>query len=232
MPLDTRIVVRLQQPDNSALVFPLWCDEKRSSQDDFASFATIRSVSVRHFVIRYSETIARTPVQNVRVEDANGRIWNADSVEKSDDRKRFMSIRGLSENTAETVTETPVDPEGMDALALGATMQSGIRRFAFTQNMVPVADFYSGGFPRRLRATFTGGGGIITSTNGPRSIWSADTNLDTAEIDDSGEPVSGDSTGRLFDVPETRPSETMLYFGVYFIDRGGEPDEIASIAFA
>ena len=43
-------------------------------------------------------------------------------VEKSDDRKRFISIRALSENTAAPVVpDPPVDPEGMDALALGAT---------------------------------------------------------------------------------------------------------------
>ena len=63
-------------------------------------------------MIRYNETIARTPVQNVYVEDGNGRIWNADQVEKSDDRKRFITIRGLSENTAvPVVPDTPVDPD-------------------------------------------------------------------------------------------------------------------------
>ena len=95
MPLDTRIVVRLQQPDKSALVFPLWADEKKSEQSDFADFATIRSVSVRHFVIRYNETIARTPVQNVYVEDGNGRVWNADSGRKIRRQKAFHFYPGL-----------------------------------------------------------------------------------------------------------------------------------------
>ena len=29
MPLDTRIVVRLQQPDNSFVDIPLWADEQK-----------------------------------------------------------------------------------------------------------------------------------------------------------------------------------------------------------
>ena len=227
MPLDTRIVVRLEQSDNSALVFPLWADEQKSSQEDFADFATIRSVSVRRFVVRYSETIARTPVQNVSVEDANGRIWNADSVEKSDDRKRFITIRGLSENTAETVVpETPLDP--MD---LADTVQAGIRRYARTVNMVNTADFYEGGFPKRMQATFINDEVILSITDGPRSTFSQDTVLDTVEQNVSGGPVSGDSTGRLFDAPDTAPSEAMAYFIIYWIDRGGEPDSILSFEF-
>ena len=227
MPLDTRIVVRLQQPDNSALVFPLWADEKKSEQEDFASFATIRSVSVRHFVIRYNETIARTPVQNVYVEDANGRIWNADSVEKSEDRKRFITIRGLSENTAETVVpETPLDP--MD---LADTVQAGIRRYARTVNMVNTADFYEGGFPKRMQATFINDEVIVNPTDGPRSTFSQDTVLDTVEQNVSGGPVTGDSTGRLFDAPDNPPSEEMAFFVIYWIDRGGEPDSIVSFDF-
>ena len=135
--------------------FPYGAMKSEVEQEDFASFATIRSVSVRHFVIRYSETIARTPVQNVYVEDANGRIWNADSVEKSDDRKRFITIRGLSENTAAPVVpETPVDPDDMTVGAYALAVQAGIRRYARTVNMVNTADFYEGGFPRRMRATF------------------------------------------------------------------------------
>ena len=237
MPLDTRIVVRLQQPDNSSLVFPLWADEQRSEQEDFADFATIRSVSVRRFVIRFNETIARTPVQNVYVEDAGGRVWNADSVEKSDDRKRFITIRGLSENTAAPVVpETPIEPDDPDDMnmgiyALADTVQAGIRRYARTVNMVPTSDFYESGFPRRMQATFVNDEAILSITDGPRSTFSQDEVLDTVEQNVSGGPVSGDSTGRLFDAPDNAPSEAMAYFIIYWVDRGGEPDSIVSFAF-
>ena len=234
MPLDTRIVVRLQQTDNSALVFPLWADEQKSSQEDFADFSTIRSVSVRRFVIRYNQAIASSPVQAVYVEDANGRIWNADSVEKSDDRKRFITIRGLSENTAAPVVpDTPVDPDDMTvgAYPLAATVQAGIRRYARTVNMVPTADFYEGGFPKRMQATFVNGEVIVNPTDGPRSTFSQDEVLDTVEQNESGGPVSGDQTGRLFDAPDTAPSEESAYFIIYWLDRGGEPDSIVSFDF-
>ena len=237
MPLDTRIVVRLEQTDNSALVFPLWCDEQKSSQEDFADFATIRSVSVRRFVIRYNQAIASSPVQAVYVEDANGRIWNADSVEKSDDRKRFITIRGLSENTAVPVVpdtpETPLDPMDMTvgAYALAATVESGIRRYARTVNMINTADFYESGFPRRMQATFVNGEVIVNPTDGPRSTFSQDEVLDVDEQNESGGPVSGDQTGRLFDAPDTAPSEEMAYFIIYWLDRGGEPDSIVSFEF-
>ena len=228
MPLDTRIVIRLEQTDKSALVFPLWADEQKSSQEDFADFATIRSVSVRRFVIRYNETIARTPVQNVYVEDANGRIWNADQVEKSDDRKRFISIRALSENTAAPVVpdtpETPLDP--MD---LAATVQAGIRRYARTVNMVPTSDFYEGGFPKRMQATFVNDGVILSITDGPRCTFSQDEVLDEAEINESGGPVG--QTGRIFDAPDNAPSEAEAYYIIYWIDRGSEPDSIVSFDF-
>ena len=198
-----------------------------SEQEDFADFATIRSVSVRRFVVRYNETIARTPVQAVSVEDGNGRIWNADSVEKSDDRKRFITIRGLSENTAAPVVpETPIEP--MD---LAATVQAGIRRYASTVNMVNTSDFYEGGFPRRMRATFFGDEVIVNPTDGPRSTFSQDEVLDEAEINESGGPVSGDLTGRLFDAPDNPPSEAQAFFVVYWVDRGGEPDSIVSFDF-
>ena len=234
MPLDTRIVVRLEQSDNSALVFPLWCDEQKSSQDDFADFATIRSVSVRRFVIRFHETIARTPVQAVYVEDANGRIWNADQVDLSDDRKRFITIRGLSENTAAPVVpDTPVDPDDMTvgAYALADTVQAGIRRYARTVEMIATSDFYEGGFPKRMQATFVNGEVIVNPTDGPRSTFSQDEVLDTVEQNVSGGPVSGDSTGRLFDAPDPAPSEESAYFIIYWLDRGGEPDSIVSFDF-
>ena len=191
MPLDTRIVVRLEQTDKSALVFPLWADEQRSEQEDFADFATIRSVSVRRFVIRYNQTIARAPVQQVYVVDANGRTWNADAVDLSDDRKRFITIRGLSENTAAPVVpdtsvdpddpDDPVDPVDMGDYALAATVQAGIRRFARTVNMIDTADFYDGEFPKRMQATFVNDEVILDINDGPRSTFSQDEVLDEAE---------------------------------------------------
>ena len=236
MPLDTRIVVRLEQTDKSALVFPLVVRMSSDrSRKTFADFATIRSVSVRRFVMCvYNETIARTPVQAVSVEDGNGRIWNADQVDLSDDRKRFITIRGLSENTAAPVVpETPIEPDDMTvgAYPLAATVQAGIRRYARTVNMVPTSDFYEGGFPKRMQATFVNGEVILSITNGPRSTFSQDEVLDVDEQNESGGPVSGDQTGRLFDAPDTAPSEEMAHFVIYWIDRGGEPDSIVSFDF-
>ena len=50
--------------------------------------------------------------------------------------------------------DDPVDPVDMGDYALAATVQAGIRRYARTVNMVNTADFYEGGFPKRMQATF------------------------------------------------------------------------------
>ena len=216
---------------------PLWADERKSSEDDFADAGTIRSVSVRRFAIRYNQSIATAQVSRVYVVDAIGRTWNADAVDLSDQRKRFITIRGLSENTAAAVVpDTPIDPGGGGmtsggTYALSATVQAGIRRYASTANMVTTADFYEGVFPKRMQATFVGGEVILNISDGPRCTFSQDMVLDTAEINESGGPVSGDSTGRLFDAPDQAPGVVQSYFIIYWIDRGGEPDGIISFAF-
>ena len=236
MPFDTRCTVRIQQADNSFMDIPLWADERKSSEDDFADAATIRSVSVRRFAIRYNQSIATAQVSQVYVVDSLGRTWNADAVDLSDDRKRFITIRGLSENTAAAVVpDTPLDPGGMTSgggtYALSSTVQAGIRRYASTANMVTTADFYDGVFPKRMQATFVNDEMILNISDGPRCTFSQDMVLDTAEINESGGPVSGDSTGRLFDAPDTAPGAAQAFFLVYWIDRGGEPDGIVSFEF-
>ena len=95
--------------------------------------------------------------------------------------------------------------------------------------MVSTSDFYEGGFPRRMQATFVNDEVIVNITDGPRSTFSQDEVLDEAEINESGGPVG--QTGRLFDAPDTAPSEESAYFIIYWIDRGGEPDSIVSFAF-
>ena len=239
MPLDTRCTVKLLQDDDSYVDIPLWTDERKASEDDFPTGGTIRNISIRHFVIRYNLEIAQAQVSRVYLVDNIGRQWNADAVDLSDDRRRFITIRGVSENTGEVVVpETPVDPDDpldpvdpvdMGDFALADTVQAGIRRYARTINMINTADFYEGVFPRRMRATFVNNEVILDPNDGPRSTFSQDEVLDEAEINVSGGPVG--QTGRLFDAPENAPSEAQAFFVVYWVDRGGEPDSIVSFDF-
>ena len=101
--------------------------------------------------------------------------------------------------------------------------------------MVAVADFYDGGFPKRMIATFANGEVIQSSTNGPRSTWSEDTTLDDSEINNSGGPITTGFDGRTFTAPDTMPSAAMAYFFIYWLDRNSdgspEPDSVESIAF-
>ena len=201
---------------------------------------------MRHFRVRHFQALAVANVALVSLVDSRGLEWNVDSVEPSDDRRRFILIRGVREITAaDSGGSTNGDTNGgggmnggmtnTDTLALAPTEQAGIRRFARTMTMVNVADFYEGGFPKRMIATFTGGEVINSETNGPRCTFSLDESLDDAEVNMSGGPRTANFDGRTFHAPTTQPSETMAYFMIYWIDRNSdgspEPDSIVSFAF-
>ena len=254
--LDRRITIKIAQEgsrDNTGVYvpgpttdYPVWATRRDRSLEDIESEGGTRNFARRDYRVRWFSALASTSASLVSVLDSGDTLDCENLAEVEDTRRRYIDLQAQGEifSTSDGSGNGNGGGNGdgngnggsmTSRLALGATQQSGIRRYAFTQNKVSVASFYSGGHPLRLRATFTGGGGINSPINGPRSVWSNDTNLDTAEINDSGGPVNGDSTGRLFDAPTTRPSEAMLFFGVYWIDRESdgspEPDEIASIRF-
>ena len=251
MPLDTRITIRIEalgDRDSTGEYVPgastsytVWADEMKSSEDDHLETGGARTISVRHFRVRYFQAMAVANVALVSLVDSRGLEWNVDSVEPSDDRRRFILIRGVREITAADSGGGgggDTNGDGMtpsNTYALANTEVSGIRRFARTMNQVNVADFYDGGFAKRMIATFTGGEIISNSNNGPRSAWSVDTTLNSAEINLSGGPVTTGFDGRTFEAPGTMPSEAQLFFFVYWVDRDSdgspEPDEILSINF-
>ena len=252
MVLDTRCSIEIEalgdrdstgeyQP-GATTSFPVWADEMKSSDDDHPETSGARTISVRHFRVRHFQVLATANIALVSLTDSRGLIWNVDSVDLSDARRRFITIRGVREITAADSGGGgggDTNGDGMtpsNTYALAATEQSGIRRFARTQNMVNVADFYEGGFARRMIATFTGGEVITNSNNGPRCTFSADNALDDAEVNNSGGPVTGGFDGRTFTAPATMPSEFQTaYFMIYWIDRSSdgspEPDSIDSFAF-
>ena len=250
MPLDTRITINIEavgtRDDTGEYVpgatteYPAWCDEMRSREDDHIETAGARTIQIRHFRVRYFRALAVANIALVSLTDSLGREWNPDSIDLSDERRRFILIRGTREITAAdsggTTNGGGMMNGGMtqtDSLALAPTESAGIRKYARTMEMVSVADFYDGGFAKRIRATFVNDEVITNSTNGPRGTFSADTALDSSEINDSGDPV-GD-TGREFYPPTAQPSAAMAYFFVYWIDRNSdgspEPDSLISIAF-
>ena len=253
MPLDTRCTIEIEaigtRDDTGVYIpgdttsYPVWADEMKSRDDDHLETAGARTIQIRHFRVRYFRALATANVALVSLTDALGREWNPDSVDLSDERRRFILIRGTREFSAEdtggttngeseTETETELTPSD-SSLALAPTEQAGIRRYARTENMVETADFYENGFARRMRATFVNDEVITLSINGPRGTFSADTTLDDSEINDSGDSV-GD-TGREFYPPDSMPSQAELYFFIYWIDRSTdgspEPDSVISIEF-
>ena len=251
MPLDTRITIRIEalgdrdstgeyQPGPTTS-FPVWADEMKSSEDDHLETAGARTISVRHFRVRYFRALAVANIALVSLTDSLGRAWNPDSIDLSDDRRRFILIRGTREITAADMAGTTnggMTNGGMtpaDTYALAPTEQSGIRRYARTMNQVAVADFYAGGFPKRMIATFVNDEVITNVNNGPRGTFSQDTSLDAGEQNSSGGPVTTGFDGRTFDAPATMPSDAMAFFFVYWIDRSSdgspEPDTLISIAF-
>ena len=249
MALDTRITIRIEAlgtrdqtgeyVPGAETTYPVWADEMKSRDDDHIETAGARTIQIRHFRVRYFRALATANVALVSLTDSLGLEWNPDSIDLSDERRRFILIRGTREITAADSggsTNGMTGGGGMtstDTLALAPTESAGIRKYARTQEMVAVADFYEGGFARRIRATFVNGETITNSTNGPRGTFSADTALDDSEINDSGGPV-GD-TGREFYPPTSMPSAAQLFFYVYWIDRSSEsspePDSVETIAF-
>ena len=253
MPLDTRITISIEAlgtrdqtgeyVPGATTEYPVWCDEMRSREDDHLETAGARTISVRHFRVRYFRALAVGNIALISLVDSRGLTWNPDSIDLSDERRRFILIRGTREITAaDSGGSTNGETNGgnmnggmtpSDSLALAPTESAGIRKYARTQNMVAVADFYDGAFAKRIRATFGGDEVITNSTNGPRGTFSQDTALDDSEINESGGPV-GD-TGREYYPPTSQPSDAMAYFFTYWIDRNSdgspEPDSLISIAF-
>ena len=252
MPLDTRCTINIEgvgSRDNTGeyipgaeTAYPIWCDEMRSREDDNLEAAGARTIQIRHFRVRYFRALAVANIALVSLTDALGREWNPDSIDLSDERRRFILIRGTREITsADSGGNTNGDTSGgggmtpADSLALAPTETSGIRKFARTMNQVAVADFYAGGFPKRIRATFVNDEIILNVNNGPRGTFSQDTSLDVGEQNSSGGPVTTGFDGRTFTAPDTMPNEAMAYFITYWIDRTSdgspEPDSLISIAF-
>lgn len=249
MPLDTRITINIEAVGTrdgtgeyipgAETAYPVWADEMKSRDDDHIETAGARTIQIRHFRVRYFRALAVANIALVSLTDSLGRAWNPDSIDLSDDRRRFILIRGTREITAADMAGTTnggMTNGGMtpsDSLALAATEAVGIRRYARTQNMVATADFYEGGFAKRIRATFINGETITNLTNGPRGTFSQDTALDDSEVNDSGGPVG--NSGREYYPPTSQPSEAMAYFFTYWIDRDSdgspEPDSLISIAF-
>ena len=250
MPLDTRVTIDIEaigtRDDTGVYIpgvttsYPVWCDEMKSRSDDHIEDAGARTIQVRHFRVRYFRALAVANVALVSLTDSLGQTWNPDSVDLSDERKRFILIRCVRDisspdtggmTNGDTEEETELTPS--DSLALAPTEQAGIRRYARTQELVNVADFYEDGFARLIQATFVNDEVITESTNGPRGTFSADDALDDSEINESGGPF-GD-TGRQFYPPTSAPSEAQLYFFIYWIDRTSdgspEPDSVTSIEF-
>ena len=253
MPLDTRITIKIEAlgtrdgtgeyTHGPITDYPLWCDEMKSRDDDHLEDAGARTIQIRHFRVRYFRALAVANIALVSLVDSLGLTWNPDSVDLSDERKRFILVRCVREITSPAnggMTNGGGGGGGggiapVDSLALAPTEQSGIRRFARTMNQVAVSDFYAGGFPKRMIATFVNDEVIRNVNNGPRSAWSDDTALSEGERNDSGGPVTSGFDGRTFDAPATMPSDAMAFFFVYWIDRSSdgspEPDTLISIAF-
>ena len=252
MPLDTRITIKIESlgtrdgtgeyVPGPTTGYPLWCDEMKSSEDDHLEIGGARTIQIRHFRVRYFRALVVANPALVSISDSLGLTWNTDSIDQSDERRRYVLIRATREISSEDgggMTNGGGGGGGVitpsTSLALAPTESAGIRKYARTMDMVDVAEFYEdiGGFAKRLRATFINDEVITNSTNGPRGTFSADTVLDDSEINDSGGPA-GDS-GREFYPPTTQPSAAMAYFFTYWIDRNSdgspEPDSLISIEF-
>lgn len=252
MTLDTRITIEIEglgtrdstgeYVPGATTEYPAWCDEMRSRDDDHLETGGARTIQIRHFRVRYFRALAVANPALVSISDSLGLTWNPDSIDQSDERRRFVLIRATREISSEDGGGTTNGGGGggggmtpADSLALAPTETSGIRKFARTMNQVAVADFYAGGFPKRMIATFVNDEVIRNVNNGPRSAWSDDTALSEGERNDSGGPVTTGFDGRTFTAPDTMPNEASAYFFVYWIDRNSdgspEPDSVISIAF-
>ena len=113
--------------------FPVWCDEMRSREDDNLEAAGARTIQIRHFRVRYFRALAVANIALVSLTDSLGREWNPDSIDLSDERRRFILIRGTREITAADSGGTTNGGGGgggggiapVDSLALAPTETAG-----------------------------------------------------------------------------------------------------------
>ena len=105
MPLDRLITVSLQAlgervngkyVDGKVTAYRVWAERISSASTDAASAGTGTVVqAVVTWRVRYLVAIARHRVDLMSIE-ADGFFWNVESVNESDERRRFIELRAIA----------------------------------------------------------------------------------------------------------------------------------------
>ena len=107
MPLDRRITVIITadgeydqygefQP-GVPVEYPMWAEQRGAGSVDTNTPGGIYVSAVRSYTVRYSAALVDASIATVTIRDADGNIWNADSISESDARKRYIGIDALRE---------------------------------------------------------------------------------------------------------------------------------------
>ena len=101
MPLDRRITVTLTAPgdrDSTGRYVPgdptdynLWATRESAGSDDAEDGGLLVSQVVARWTVRYFAALAEADSRDVTVTAGNA-IWNCDSIEESDARRRFITL--------------------------------------------------------------------------------------------------------------------------------------------
>ena len=107
MPLDRRITVIItpegeysefgEFEEGTPVPYPMWAEQRGAGSVDTNTPGGIFVSGVRSFTVRYFAALANASIATVSIRDADGNIWNADSLSESDARKRYIGIDAVRE---------------------------------------------------------------------------------------------------------------------------------------
>ena len=75
----------------------VWAQQSGAGSVDAEGESGVLILASRNYTIRYRSDLLSTEINILRVVDANGNIWNIESIVESDSRKRFIQIETVRE---------------------------------------------------------------------------------------------------------------------------------------
>lgn len=102
MPLDRRITLEQDHGARNNLgeyvvdwrtIDTVWAERRNAGSTDSVVNGILRVTEILTWTIRYRADVAAIPIAKLRVQDADGALWNPELVAESDVRRRFLDIQ-------------------------------------------------------------------------------------------------------------------------------------------
>ena len=108
MALDRRITIQIEEfgtrNQNGEYIpgpvtnYPVWAERRAAGSSDHATGGGFITVSAQNYGVRWFRDLELADIALVMIEDEFGQIWDADSIQPNDARRRFINIQVLRVN--------------------------------------------------------------------------------------------------------------------------------------